>query len=194
MTCGGIQSNSDTVAGSVLLRRRAGHASPRWSVRQSYRRRYGRFCSFDGQGVFLARWAALGCDATSRQQSKTSAKGRGPFCVDAERAWAVAGFLNGPAAATPTTTKGETARQPSPRWFSSSSSFRVIKPSRKQGVTVFPVLFRDLQKAGAIIPIFGRRPAPHGNQYVTQSLRKIGVCAFHRLGSINHPVPEVIQQ
>lgn len=94
----------------------------------------------------------------------------------------------------PTTTKGETARQPSPRLFSSSLSFSVIEPSQQQGVTVLPVLLGNLQKAGAITAFLSRRPASHGDQYVTQSPSEFGVCAFHRLGSINHPAPEVIQQ
>ena len=51
-------------------------ASPsRVASGQSYRRRQDRFAGVYGQGVRAARWAALGCDATSRQQSNANSAG-----------------------------------------------------------------------------------------------------------------------
>lgn len=43
-----------------------------------YRGRRDRFCPVYGQGVCSARWAALGCDATSRHQSLNAKSG--PDC------------------------------------------------------------------------------------------------------------------
>jgi hypothetical protein len=124
-------------------------------------------------------------------QQDTNAKGRGLGTADAGRVWAVAEDVIGSAIATPTTTKAGQGATPSrPISRSSSSSFRVIEPSSQEGVTVAQVLLGNPQQARTIVPFLSRRPAPHGNQYVTQRPREVGVCAFHPSISVNRPALE----